>query len=163
VFVVGPRGAGKTRWVQHRIRQHVAAEPGGRCAVVLAEEGHTRMERFARDVPAVAVRRLLLPCPCCPALAQLPETIRQVIGETGATRLYVEVPATAAAGLLAEFDRDPGWPRRLVLCLDEKWDRLRRRDDGPLFLSALVADADEIVTPRPPDAGPNVPPSPTAI
>jgi hypothetical protein len=153
-FVSGPRGAGKTRWLQERIRELVAGQPAIRCAVVLAEEGHTRMERFAQEVPGVAVRRVLLPCPCCPALACLPETIRQLTAEPGVAWIFVETPATAAAGLLGEFDREFGWPRQVVLCLDEKWEWLRHRTDLPPFLSALIAHADTVVPPKPPgDAG----------
>ena len=113
VFVTGPRGAGKTRWVQENILKLVAAHPGLHCAVVLAEDGHTRMERFAHEVPDVAVRRVLLPCPCCPAHAYLPETIRQLTSETGADWLFVETPAVATAGLLGEFDRSVALGPRL--------------------------------------------------
>lgn len=147
VFVSGPRGAGKTRWLQQRIIELVSATPGIPCAVVLAEDGHTRMERFAHEVPGVAVRRVLLPCPCCPARAYLPETIRQLTSETGAAWVFVEAPATAAAGLLGEFDRELGWPREVVLCLDEKWEWLRHRSDLPPFLSALIAHAGTVVPP----------------
>jgi Ni2+-binding GTPase involved in maturation of urease and hydrogenase len=145
VFVTGPRGAGKTRWVQENILKLVAAHPGLHCAVVLAEDGHTRMERFAHEVPDVAVRRVLLPCPCCPAHAYLPETIRQLTSETGADWLFVETPAVATAGLLGEFDRELGWPRQIVLCVDEKWERLRHRGDAPPFLATLSEHADLVV------------------
>jgi len=152
VFVSGPRGAGKTRWMQERILELVARHPGIHCAVVLAEDGHTRMERFAHDVPGVAVRRVLLPCPCCPARADLPGTIRQLTGETGADWLFVESPAVAAAGLLGEFDRELGWPRQIVLRLDEKWERLRQGGEAPPFLSALLEQADLVLPAAPPDA-----------
>lgn len=145
--MVGPRGAGKTRWIQHQVRQLAAGGSDLRAAVILAEDGHTRMERFAHDHPGLAVRRLLLPCPCCPALAQLPMTVRELVASSGAGWLFVETPATAASGLLAEFDRDPAWPRRVVLCLDAKWARLCERPDRPFFLSALLDRADAVVPP----------------
>jgi hypothetical protein len=150
VFISGPRGAGKTHWLQERIRELVAGQPGVRCAVVLAEDGHTRMERFAHEVPGVAVRRVLLPCPCCPAQAYLPETVRDLTGETGADWLFVETPATAAAGLLGEFDRELGWSRQVILCLDNKWERLRDRLDAPPFVSALLERADMVLPASPP-------------
>ena len=155
VFVVGPRGAGKTRWIQRRLLDLAAGHPDFRAAVLLAEEGRTRMERFALAHAGVAVRRLLLPCPCCPALAQLPTTVRDVVATSRAAALFIETPATAAPGLLAEFDRDPAWPRRLVVCLDAKWARLAERPDRPYFLSALLEKADEVIPPEPFPAGPS--------
>ena len=154
MFISGPRGAGKTHWVQERILALVAAHPGIRCAVVLAEDGHTRMERFAHEVPGVAVRRVLLPCPCCPAQAGLPDAVRNLIGATGADWLFVEMPATAAAGLLGEFDRELGWTRQVVLCLDEKWERLSQRHDAPPFIAALMERADLVLPASPPGATP---------
>jgi hypothetical protein len=151
-FVSGPRGAGKTRWIQQRIRDLVAATPGLRCGVVLAEDGHTRMERFVREIPGVAVRRVLLPCPCCPARAFLPDALRQLVDSPGVDRIFIESPATAAAGLLGEFDRDLAWAREVVLCLDAKWEWLRHRPDLPPFLTALLAQTDSLVPP--PDAAP---------
>jgi hypothetical protein len=118
--------------------------------VVLAEDGHTRMEQFAHEVAGVAVRRVLLPCPCCPARAFLPDTVRQLALETAATCIFVEVPTTAAAGLLREFDRELGWPRQLVLCLDAKWEQLRHRPDLPPFLTAILEQANTLVPPAPP-------------
>lgn len=164
VFVSGPRGAGKTRWLQQRIRELIAAQPGLRCAVVLAEEGRTRLERFVHEVPGVAVRRVLLPCPCCPARAGLPELIRELRAGPGADWIFVEAPATAAAGLLGEFDRDLAAPREVVLCLDEKWDWLRHRSDLPPFLSALIERANTVIPPAArgataQPAGPSAPPS----
>ncbi|MBM3852622.1 MAG: ATP-binding protein [Verrucomicrobia bacterium] len=146
-FVAGPRGAGKTRWLQARIRELVAARPGVRCGIVLAEEGHTRMERFSHDVPGIAVRRVFLPCPCCPARAGLPEVLRQLAGETAAAEIFVEAPATAAIGLLGELDRELAWSRRLVVCLDDRWQRARLRSESPPFLAALLERADLIVPP----------------
>lgn len=154
VFVTGPRGAGKTRWLQTRILEQVAAQPGSRCGVVLAEDGHTRMEQFAHEVPEVAVRRVLLPCPCCPARAFLPDTVRDLARDTGATCIFVETPATAAAGLLREFDRELGWAREIVLCLDAKWEQLRHRPDLPPFLTTLLEQTDTIVTPATPEPRP---------
>lgn len=117
VFVTGPRGAGKTRWLRRQIHDLAESQPGTHCVILLAEEGRTRMEGFARDTP-VTLGRLPLPCICCPSLADLPGTLRALVAAGSADSLFVEVPAMAAAGLLAEFDGVLGWPRELVVCLD---------------------------------------------
>lgn len=148
VVVTGPRGAGKTRWVQERIRALVAATPKLRCGVVLAEEGRRRFERFTRTVPGLAVRRVLLPCPCCPAQAFLPEVVRALVTETGVAQVYLELPAVATLGLLGEFDRELGWPREVVLVLDARWERLRHQGDAPPFVAALAGAADTILAPK---------------
>jgi hypothetical protein len=119
VFVTGPRGAGKTREPQLQIHDLAEQQPGARCAVLLAEEGRTRMEGFAQGTPGVAVRRLLLPCTCCPALA--------------------------AAGLVAEFERACGWPRELVVCLDRVWATHQREHASSPFQMVLLELADRVV------------------
>ena len=149
VFVTGPRGAGKTRWLQERIRSLAGESPPVRCAVVLAEEGRSRWENFVREIPGLSVRRLVLPCLCCPALADLPAVVQSLTASTGAARLFVEVPAVAAAGFIAEFDQVLGWPRRVVLCPGAAWTRAPRHADLPLFLSNLLALADTVVAPSP--------------
>ena len=148
-FVTGPRGAGKTRWVQRRIRELAEEHPGVPCAVLLAEEGRTRMERFCRETQAVSVRRLLLPCMCCPGLADLPAAVADLVAAARPGWVFVEAPALAASGLLADFDRALGWPRKLDVCLDRGWARALR--DGSLapFQLALLALAD-LVIPSPP-------------
>lgn len=162
IVVTGPRGAGKTRWVQERIRALVAATPGLRCGVVLAEDGRTRLEHFAREVPGVAVRRVVLACPCCPARALLPETVRALVAESGASWVFLEVPAVAATGLLGECDRELGWPREVVLLLDTRWERLSRQGDAPPFLAALLAAAGTLVGPSAP-AAPAANPAETTV
>lgn len=163
VIVTGPRGAGKTHWVQERIRELVAATPGRRCGVLLAEEGRTRYEQFVRSVPGVVVRRVLLRCPCCPAQAFLPEAARALAAETDLTQVFLELPAVAALGLLGEFDRELGWPRDIVLVLDARWERLRQQDDAPPFLAALLAVAGTLVGPPAPSAPAAKPAGPTVV
>jgi hypothetical protein len=145
VFVTGPRGAGKTRWMQERIRALRAEQPEGRCGVVLAEEGRTRMERFAQEPPGVAVRRVFLPCLCCPALADLTGGLRQLVADARTDWLFLEVPSIAAAGLLAEFDRAIGWPRQLVVCQGAASAEAPRRPDPAPFFSNLLDLADSVV------------------
>lgn len=119
--VTGPRGAGKTRWIQEQLLALTAAQPSARFALLLAEDGRTRMESFVRARPQVAVRRLLLPCFCCPGLVDLPGTTRALAAESNAAHVFLELPVLGAAGLIAEFDRALGWPRRLVLRRDPAW------------------------------------------
>ena len=145
VFVTGPRGAGKTRWLQRQIHDLAEKQPGTGCAVLLAEEGRTRMELFAKNIPGVTVRRLHLPCPCCPARADLPGALRALVA-VRPDWLFVEVPALAAAGLAADFDRALGWPRELVVCLDQVWATHQREHALPPFQMVLLEIADRIVS-----------------
>lgn len=148
-FVTGPRGAGKTRWVQRRILDLAGEHPGARCAVLLAEEGRTRMEGFCRETPGVSARRLLLPCMCCPGLADLPGIVRELMTAAHPGWMFLEVPAMAATGLIAEFDRAFGWPRKLDVCLDPGWTLALRDDSLAPFQLALLGLAD-LVIPSPP-------------
>ncbi len=145
VFVTGPRGAGKTRWMQEHIRTLRAKQPGMRCGVVLAEEGRTRMERFAQEPPGVAVRRVYLPCPCCPALANLPGTLYQLVADARTDWVFLEVPTIAAVALLSEFDRAIGWPRQVVVCQDAAWVDAQRRHVLSPFFTNLLDLADTVV------------------
>jgi hypothetical protein len=147
VVVTGPCGAGKSRWLQERIRALRVEQPEARFGVVIAEEGRTRWERFAQETPGVAVRRVFLPCPCCPALADLPGAVNQLIAETGAAHLFLELPAVAAAGLLAEFDRTAGWPRQVVVCKSAAWADAGRRGVYSPFYGALLTLADTVIEP----------------
>ena len=144
-FVTGPRGAGKTRWVQRRIRELALGHPGAQCAVLLAEEGRTRMEGFCRETPGVSARRLLLPCMCCPGLADLPGVVRGLVAAVRPGWIFVEAPALAAAGLMAEFDRAFGWPRKLDVCLDPGWTLALRDDALAPFQLALLGLADLVI------------------
>jgi hypothetical protein len=146
VFVTGPRGSGKTRWMQLRIRELAQKPPGARCAVLLAEEGRTRMERFAQGTPGVSVRRLLLPCTCCAALADLPGALCALVASVRPNWVFIEVPALAAAGLLAEFDRNLGWPRELAVCLDRAWETARLEHALSPFHMGLLERADQVLT-----------------
>lgn len=157
VFVSGPPRAGKTRWLQQRIRTLAAGTPPARCAVLLAEEGRTRWENFVREVPRVAVHRLVLPCLCCPGLANAPSAMQRLAASSGADWLFVEVPALAAAGVIAEFDRVLGWPRQVVICPGAAWEAVPRTAELPFFLSHLLALADTVVPHSPELARDNLP------
>ncbi|HMD62108.1 MAG TPA: hypothetical protein VKG78_11780, partial [Opitutaceae bacterium] len=118
---------------------------GARCAVLLAEEGRTRIGGTAPGARGTAVRRLLLPCPCCAALADLPGALSELAAIARPATIFVEVPAVAASGLLAEFDRVLGWPREVAVCLDRAWaNAMRERELSP-FHTALLDIADHVV------------------
>jgi hypothetical protein len=144
-FVTGSRGSGKTRWLQLQIRDIAREHPGASCGVVLAEEGRTRMERFSQETPGVSVRRLLLPCTCCPGLADLPGALREMVEAVQPGWVFLEVPSLAAAGFMAEFDRLMGWPRELAVCLDRGWTTALLGDSLSPFQMALLGLADRVV------------------
>ncbi len=150
-IVSGPRGAGKTRWIQRQILGLGAREPGVRVAVLLGEEGRTRMERFARETPGVTVHRLLLPCFCCPGLAEIGSAVGALVAASGASRLFIELPAIGAPGLVAEFDRAIGWPRRVLVFLDASW-AAWRRDGRLLYYQTVLLDLAQAVAETPEEA-----------
>lgn len=145
VFVTGPPGAGKTRWLRAQIRDAITDKPGARCTVLLSEEGRTRWERFAQSTPGLSVRRLALPCPCCPALADLPGAVHALLVAARPDWLFFEVPALAAKGILADFDRTFGWPRGVVVCLDQAWTRALQDQRLLPFHLAMLELADRVV------------------
>jgi len=51
----------------------------------------------------------------------------------------------AAAGLMAEFDRELAWPRELTVCLDRSWDMARREHALSPFQAVLLERADTLV------------------
>jgi len=148
-WITGPRGAGKTRWLQARLRTLREAKPGLRCAVLSLEDGRTQWEDFSRSESGVTFGKLVMPCVCCPAAAGLPAAVSEMVRSTGAEFLFIEAPAVAAAGLLREFDQTLAWPREVVLCPGAKWTALRDRTDLPYFMASLLAQADVIVPPEP--------------
>jgi hypothetical protein len=117
---------------------------GLRCAVLLAEEGHTCMVR-ARNTTSVTVRRFPLPCTCRPALADLPGALRALTATVRPDWLFIEVPALAASGLLGEFDRALSWQREVVVCLDRAWASALQEQSLSPFHLALLELADHVV------------------
>jgi hypothetical protein len=152
-FVTGPRRSGRTRCIQQRL---AACPSPARAAVLVIDDGGL-LARHSDDAdfPDARVNKLTLPCPCCPELAGLPVAVRSMCGVPGepVSHLFIKIPDIAAPRLLAEFDRMVGWPRTLVVCLSAAWARVRAAQQTlPLFLSTLLALADEIITP-PADTG----------
>jgi hypothetical protein len=167
-FVTGPRHSGRTRCIQRRLSAIRAAapsmSPAVRAAVFIIDEYATLASAAgapsgkpdapsAADVfPGAGVRRLALPCICCPELVNLPAAIRALCdAAAGAgaplSHLFIKVPDIAAQRLLAEFDGALSWPRTLALCLSPAWVRFRARPDRPMFLDTLLSLADEIIEP----------------
>jgi hypothetical protein len=128
-----------------------AAPPAARAAVLVIDDGGPPALRDdAAGFPGARVNKLTLPCLCCPELAGLPAAVRSMCGAPGGpvSHLFIKIPDIAAPRLLAEFDRAVGWPRTLVVCLGAGWARVRAAQQTlPLFLSTLLALADEIITP----------------
>ena len=87
---------------------------------------------------------------CClahaaPALADLPGALREMLEAVRPGWVFVEAPALAAAGFMAEFDRVFGWPRELAVCLDPGWTAALREDALSPFQLALLQLADRVV------------------
>jgi G3E family GTPase len=106
------------------------------------------MEGFCRENPGVSVRRLALPCMCCPGLADLSGAVRDLMEAATPDWIFVEAPALAAAGLLADFDRGHGLPRLLYVCLDPGW-TLALRDDALAPFQLALIDLADLVIPNP--------------
>jgi hypothetical protein len=113
--------------------------------VLLADERLTQTTRFANTVPAVDVRCIFMPCLCCPGSADLPRIVRRFAEASRADWLFIEIPALAAAGLLAEFDAVVGWPREVVVWLSREWSRARRARALSVFQTRLLDLADQWV------------------
>lgn len=150
-FVSGPRDAGKSRHILECLRKIAATAhtPEGTVAVLLAEEGRTRAESLSAAFPGLILRRLFLPCQCCPELARLPAALRAIKdANPRLERVFIEVPDIAALRFLEEFDAVIGWPRSLVVCLSAAWCKARRLEMLSPFQSALIEQADLFVEPE---------------
>lgn len=148
VFVTGPTGPAKVRWLEEQIAQISRGTPSpGRqgCGVLLLDEGLTRTKRFANAEPAIPVRCLFMPCLCCPGVADLPRVARRFAEDNRIEVLFIEVPALAAGGLIAEFDHILRWRREVVVCLNREWDRARRTNTLSAFQTRMLALADQVV------------------
>lgn len=145
--LTGPRRALKTRWLQETIRTLRADHRGARIAVLTAEDDWAVLERFATIVPDVTVRRLFLPCPCCPPAADLPRCAQEIVAANQPDWILIELPVLSAAGLLREFDVGLRWPREIVVCLDEQWATARQNGRLSDFQTQIVELADRLISP----------------
>jgi hypothetical protein len=132
--------------MRQQIRDLAEKQSGAHSAVLLAEEGRTRMADFARDTPGVILQQIRLPCICCPGLVDLPGALRAVEAMGRPDWVFLEVPAVAATGMMAEFDRGLGWPRELTVCLDRAWAMALREHALSPFQMMLLEQADRIVS-----------------
>jgi hypothetical protein len=148
IVLTGPLAAPKTRWLQDTIHALRADHCGGRAAVLTAENDGAVMERFATIVPSVTVRRLFIPCPCCPPAADLPRYAQELVDASRPDWLFIELPVLSAAGLLGEFDCGLCWPREIVVCLDERWSKAHQRGKLSEFQMRIVQLADRLVAPQ---------------
>lgn len=145
-FVTGPDVADVARWLDAA----TAAGATARCAILVCSLAAPRVRRVrggAGSEPAEELRPLVLPCLCCPSLANFPQQIRDAARETGAEHLFVALPVLAAAGLVAEFDVWAHAPREFVVHLDAAWSAARRADALSFFQFSLLAAADRVVDP----------------
>lgn len=144
-IVTGPSGTETARWIQETIHTSRVDRLSARCAVLVSLENAAEMARFAEAVPRVTVRRLTLPCLCCPGAAELPRRVRALAEESDADWLFVALPVLAANGLIAEFDALVRWPREVVVCLDDAWTEARRTDSLSYFQFRLISAADRVI------------------
>jgi hypothetical protein len=150
IFVSGPRDSGKTRYILECLRKIAGTSHAseGTVAVLLAEEGRTRAESLSAAFPGLILRRLFLPCQCCPELARLPAALRAIRdANPRLERVFIEVPDVAALRFLEEFDEVIGWPRTLVTCLSAAWFKARRLEMLSPFQHALIERADMLLEP----------------
>jgi len=146
VVVTGPRGAGKTRLIQRCILRLLEQRPETVCAVVLAEEGRTRMEGFMAARPGFALRKLFLPCFCCPGRSNLAGELRALVEKVSPDWTFIEMPAIAAVGLMPELDGTVGPGSLVVVCLSEAWAAAQRENMMMPFQTALIAAASAVIT-----------------
>lgn len=149
VFITGPRVAAKVRWLQETIHEIRAGHSSARCAILSAESGIADLERFARVVPGVTVRRFVLPCFCCPAAAELPRHARTLAEDSRADWLFIDLPVLAAGSLIAEFDALVRWPCEFVLCVDADWGKACHAGTLSFAQIALTDMADRVVMAAP--------------
>ena len=149
-FVTGPRGAGKTSFIQQHLRSLATAQnhnpARGTVGVLLAEEGRVRSESLSSCLPGLVLRRLILPCHCCPELARLPSVVRSLVeANPQLGHIFIEVPDVTALRFLSEFDSSVGWERSMVLCINQAWAKGRRIQMLAPHQIALFDMANEIV------------------
>lgn len=149
-FVTGPRDSGKTRYILECLRNIATgrsnADTKGIAAVLLAEEGRTRAETLSAAFPGLVLRRLFLPCQCCPELARLPSALRATCeANPRLEQIFIEVPDVTAMRFLEEFDQMIGWPRTLVVSLSAAWHKARRLEMLLPTQSVLLEKADVVI------------------
>lgn len=152
IFVTGPRNSGKTLHILQSLRRIAATAhtPEGTVAVLLAEDGRTRSENLSAAFRGLILRKLFLPCQCCPELARLPANLRAIAdANPRLEQVFIEVPDVPALRFIQEFDETLGWPRSVALCISPAWAKARRIGLLSPFQNLLFDTADEIVESQP--------------
>lgn len=142
LVVTGPARKETWAWIEARIRRIRETQPGARLAILAADADLGQLRAIARTYAPIEIRRLMVPCACCPALSELPSEAKQLVDEAKPDWLIIELPAPAVHALLAHFDAALHWPREFVVCLDARWSEMRRADELNWFQSQLLSAAD---------------------
>lgn len=142
IFVTGPDISARHRWIGRELNVP------GRHALLTAELSGAELGRFRHEHPTTGLRRLFLPCACCPSLAHLPMNARELVAAVGPERLFIDLPLLAVTGLISEFDEVLRWPRQLVVCLSPAWAVARARHELTPFQFGLLSQADLVVAPE---------------
>lgn len=148
VVVAGPARKETWAWIERKLRSVREAQPAARLALLAADADVGQLRAIARSYAPIEIRRLMVPCACCPALTNLPSDARELAEEFKPDWLIVELPVLAATALLAHFDSSLHWPREFVVCLDERWAAARRDDQLTWFQSQLLQSADLVADPE---------------
>lgn len=145
VVVAGPARKETWAWIERKLHSVREAYPAARLALLAADADIGQLRAIARTYAPIEIRRLMVPCACCPALTNLPSDAKELVDEFKPDWLIVELPALAATALLAHFDAALHWPREFVVCLDDRWAAARRDDLLTWFQSQLLQGADMVV------------------
>lgn len=156
VVVTGPARKETWAWIERKVRFVRETEPAARIAVLAADADLVRLRAMAQHCAPIEIRRLLVPCACCPGLSDLPAEAKELVDETRSDWLLIELPVLAAQPLLAHFDAVLRWPRELVVCLTQSWTEARDRGELTWHQSQLLAAAD-VITPFPLPEDPTTP------
>ncbi len=147
--VTGPARKETWAWIERKLRSVREEQHGARLALLAADADIGQLRAIARSYAPVEIRRLMVPCACCPALTNLPSDAQELVDEFKPDWLIIELPALAATALLAHFDSALHWPREFVVCLDDRWAAARRDDQLTWFQSQLLQSADRVAEPNP--------------
>lgn len=148
--VTGPVRDVTWAWLEGNLRSARETQPGCRIALLAADAPIGQLRRIAEELAPIEIRRLMVPCACCPALSDLPSEAKELVDETKPDWLIIELPAMAATALLAHFDAALKWPREFVVCMDEKWEEARRNEQLTWFQAQLLNSADRVESGAPP-------------
>jgi len=141
LIVTGPPGSGKTLWLKRWLDSMAVNAPGARCSVVLAEQGNTVLDPTAQAA-GHEVRHLPVPaCLCCTDFGMLTDSVRETAASGSLDWLAIEIPLLLIGGFLPAFDRDLGWPRRVLVCRQSKPANSGSGALHDYFFNALCAQA----------------------